>query len=329
MPAAVVTPAAWIRLSDRLAGLAVLLAAVSAAAGLFVPDIYRDADAWIRQARAADLVTLLAVVPALAVGLCRARAGSDAARMVALAGLGYLAYNYAIFGFSVAINPMTPLHIAILGLSVWSLVLAIVAFGRSPFEPAVGSRLPRRTTATFLLAVPALFGLMWSAQIAQAISSGLSPEALAKLGLPTNPVYTLDLAFALPFLASSGILLLRGARAGAAIAVAALCWVVLMGFGVLAIFAFDAAAGATVPLPVVAVIGVITGVAGALATAGIRLPRHGAEASPAAAQGSTEYREEGERCTPRPTTRDRRLGRRSSPISSWRLASLGSRSSRS
>ena len=202
--------------------------------------------------------------------------------MVALAGLGYLAYNYAIFGFSVAINPMTPLHIAILGLSVWSLILAIIALAGSP-APAVGSRLLRRTTATFLLAVPALFAMLWSGQIAQAISSGVSPEQLAELGLPTNPVYTLDLAFALPFLASSGILLLRGARAGAAIAVAALGWVVLMGLGILAIFAFDAAAGAAVPVPVVVVMCAITGVAGALTTAGLLRPRHDAAMSPATA----------------------------------------------
>ena len=274
--------AARISMSDRLAGLAVLFAAVSAAVGLFVPDLYRDSDAWIRQARAADLVTLVAVVPALAVGLWRARAGSDGARMVALAGLGYLAYNYAIFGFSVAINPMTPLHIAILGLSVWSLVLATIALTGRPREPAVGSHLPPRPTAAFLLAVPALFGLMWSGQIAQAISSGVSPEQLAELGLPTNPVYTLDLAFALPFLAGSGILLLRRARAGAAIAVAALGWVFLMGLGVLAIFAFDAAAGAAVPVPVVLVMCAITGVAGVLTTAGLLQPRHDAAMAPAA-----------------------------------------------
>lgn len=276
------TLAARISMSDRLAGLAVLFAAVAAAAGLFVPDLYRDSDAWIRQARAADLVTLGAVVPALAVGLWRARAGSDGARMVALAGLGYLVYNYAIFGFSVAINPMTPLHIAILGLSVWSLILAIIALAGGP-SPAVGSRLPRRTTATFLLSVPALFAILWSGQIAQAISSGINPEQLTELGLPTNPVYTLDLAFALPFLASSGIVLLRGARAGSAIAVAALGWVVLMGLGLLSIFAFDAAAGAAVPVPVVVVMCAITCVAGALTAAGLLQPRRDAAMSPAAA----------------------------------------------
>ena len=48
---------------------------------------------------------------------------------VAVAALGYLAYSYAIYAFSVVINPMTPFHIAILGLATWSLVLTV--FGRS------------------------------------------------------------------------------------------------------------------------------------------------------------------------------------------------------
>jgi hypothetical protein len=182
----------------------------------------------------------------------------------------------------VAINPMTPLHIAILGLSVWSLIFAIIALAGSP-APAVGSRLPRRTTATFLLSVPALFAILWSGQIGQAINSGINPQQLTELGLPTNPVYTLDLAFALPFLASSGILLLRGARAGSAIAVAALAWVVLMGLGLVSIFAFDAAAGAAVPVPVVVVMCAITCVAGALEAAGLLQPRHDAVMSSAAA----------------------------------------------
>ena len=58
MPANFAYPLAW---------LAAALAAVSAVAGLMVPGLYRDTEGWIRQARAADLVTLFAVVPVLAI----------------------------------------------------------------------------------------------------------------------------------------------------------------------------------------------------------------------------------------------------------------------
>src|SRR4051812_2074894 len=107
--------------SNALAAIAVPLAVVSAGAGVLGPGLSRDDPAWIRQARAADLVTLFAVAPVLALSLWRARRGSVLAWLTGLAALGYLVYNYAIFGFSVAINPMTPVHLAVLGISTWAL----------------------------------------------------------------------------------------------------------------------------------------------------------------------------------------------------------------
>ena len=244
--------------TDVLTGVAVLLAAVSAAVGLLTPALYRDSDAWVRQARAADLVTLLAVVPTLALGLWKARSGSGFGRVVALAALGYLGYTYAIFGFSVAINLMTPVHIAILGLSVWALLIGAIQVAAHPLDPTVGRRLQRPATAVLLFGVPALFAMLWLGQIAEAISTGSPPAALALAGLTTNPVYALDLAFALPFLVASGVMFARRSAVGAQLALGATLWTALMGVGVMAIFAFDAAAGMTVEIPVVALIAAIT-----------------------------------------------------------------------
>jgi hypothetical protein len=245
-------------MSYRLAAAALVLAALSAAAGLLVPHLYRDSTAWVRQAQAADLVTLCAVAPTLAVALLRARSGSTASRYIALGAVGYLVYNYAIFGFSVAINPMTPAHLAVLGLSVWSLALSVIE--RVQFQPLapIWIAMPRRVTAGYLVSIAAIFGLLWLGQIARAITSGTVPAELKDLGLPTNPVYTLDLALALPILVVSGVALLRRSSIGQELALAALAWVVLMGLGVLAIFGFDAAAGAVVPVPVVILIAAIT-----------------------------------------------------------------------
>ena len=190
------------------------------------------------------------------------------------AALGYLAYNYGIFGFSVAINPMTPVHIAILGLAVWAMVLGAVAVARRPLGPGAGERLPRRTTAGFLLAVPALFALMWLGQIAASIASGVPPAALEATGLPTNPIYTLDLAFALPFLALAGTALATRSTMGPPLALTATGWSALMGLGILAIFGFDAAAGAAVDASVALLIGTVTAIAVAMTAIGLRPARH-------------------------------------------------------
>lgn len=263
-----------------VASLAAVLAAVSAAAGLLVSGLYRDSDAWIRQAMSADLVTLLVVVPVLAICLWRGATGTG--RLVALAALAYLAYTYAIFGFSVAINAMTPVHFAVLGMSVWSLVLYVIAMSRDGQLSEVGSRLPRRATAAFLVAVSVLFAMMWLSQIAVAIATGKPTDELASLGLTSNPVYTLDLAFALPLLVIAGLLLLRRWPRAPELGLVAVGWVALMGLGVLAIFAFDAASGAAVPIPVVVVIGVITGVATVLTALGLTL-KHGHISAPPSA----------------------------------------------
>ena len=244
--------------ADRLALAALLLAAVAAATGLLVSGLYRDPAEGVRQARAADLVTLLVAVPALALGLWRAHRGSAGGRLVAIAALGYLAYTYAIYAFSVVINPLTPVHIAILGLTTWAFVLSVFGLDDATVDRAAGFRLPRRTMGGFLILVAALFALLWLSQIAGAITSGDLPTAVSDLELPTSAVYALDLAFALPLIMLAAVWLIRRDRRGPASAVAGLGFLVILGLSVLAIFAFEAAAGIAVEAPPIVIFGVVT-----------------------------------------------------------------------
>jgi hypothetical protein len=158
---------------------------------------------------------------------------------------------------------LTLLYIAVLALSAWSLVLGIGATGRQPLTE-LSSRLPRRATALFLLAVPVIFGLLWLGEIARAASAAGQSEPLIELGLTTNPIWPLDLAFALPVVAYGGIRLLRSDARALATALPALAFLVLIGFAVLAVFVFDIAAGADPePVPLV-IVGTITAAALAL-----------------------------------------------------------------
>jgi len=74
-------------ISNRLAALATLLAAVAAFAGLAVDGLYVDAANWVQQAQGTDLATLLLAVPVLVLGLWRASRGSTAGRLAVVAGL--------------------------------------------------------------------------------------------------------------------------------------------------------------------------------------------------------------------------------------------------
>jgi len=235
-------------ISNRLAVLATLLAAVASLAGLTVGGLYVDAPNWVQQAQGTDLATLFLAVPVLAAGLWTTSRGSSAGRLAVVAGLLYLVYNYAIFAFSVAINPLTGVHIAIFGLSLWSLVLA----GRSAVEGAEGvtEHLNRRAAGGLLIGVSAIFGLLWLGQIATVATTGVLPPDVIKAGISTNPVYALDLSFFLPLSAIAGIGLLRR-NSAAAFAFPMLVWIPLMGAGVIGGFLLMAAGGDEIALPIV------------------------------------------------------------------------------
>jgi hypothetical protein len=254
---------------NRLAVIATALAAFAAAAGLVVTGLYRDAPNWVQQARGTDIATLFIAVPVLTVGLWTAGRGSAAGRLAVVAGLLYLVYNYAIFAFSVAMNPLTAVHFAIFGLSLWSLLLG--ARTAVDASEAATERLNRRASAGLLIGVAGMFGLLWLGQIASTTVTGVLAPDLVRAGISSNPVYALDLAFFLPLCALAGIGLLRRNRA-AAYGLPMLIWVPLMGAGVLGGFLLAAAAGEEVPIVVASVIGALSVASTSLAVVAIVRP---------------------------------------------------------
>jgi hypothetical protein len=256
---------------NRLAAAATVLAAIAALAGLAIPGLYVDAPNWVQQAQGTDLATLFLAVPILVLGLWSA-SRAPVGRLAVVAGLLYLVYNYAIFAFSVAMNPLTAVYIAVFGLSLWSLLLA----GRSAVEgtEAVTARLNRRAAGVLLVGVGVMFGLLWLAQIASTSRTGVLPPDLIKAGLSSNPVYALDLAFFLPLCAIAGIGLLRR-NGAAAFAFPMLVWVPLMGSGVVGGMLLMAIAGDPAALPIAVVITVLGLVSSILAAVAVVRPRDG------------------------------------------------------
>lgn len=248
----------------RLGAIATALAAFAAGAGLLIPGLYRDAPYWVQQARGTDLATLFVAVPVLALGLWAARRGSVGGELAVFAGLLYVVYNYGIFAFSVMMNPLTAVHIAIVGLALWSLVLMTRGASMAEAGAGVAESLNRRASGVLLIAVGALFSFLWIGQIATATMTGTLAPDLVRAGLPTNPVYGLDLAFFLPLCVVAGIGLLRR-NGAAAFAQPMLIWVALMGAGVVGGFLFSAAAGEEIPVPVAVVISALSLISAALA----------------------------------------------------------------
>ena len=246
--------------AGRLAAAAAFLAAAAAAVGLFVDGFYRDVPFWAQQAQATDVATLFLGVPILLGGLWAAGRGSRVGSLVVMAGLLYLVYNYAIYSFSVAINPLLAVYITTLALAVWSIALTIHA---KTMSKAGSDALPRRTTASVLIGVAAIFGLLWLSHIASAALTGVVPPEIERAGLPTNPIYALDLALFLPLCIVAAVGLIRRTPAAAAFALPMLIWLFLTSVGVVGAFCSSRRPQATrsqvVPAVLVAAIGVLTG----------------------------------------------------------------------
>lgn len=255
------------RMTWTLAWWATALAAVASAAGLFTAS-YRDLPAMVEQAHGADLATLLVAVPLLAASLWTERHGSERGRIAAVAGLCYLVYTYSIAAFQVVVNPLTPLHIAILGLACWALAGAAPALMRSDGTAVQG--LPRRTTAGFLSLIVVPFAVLWLGQIGGAIVNGGLPESIAELQLPTSAVYALDLAFVLPAFALTALLLVRDTGQGRMLGFGCVVFSALMAISIGGMFVVQATHG-TLDDPALPVgFGVIAGVAAVLARLALR-----------------------------------------------------------
>ena len=209
------------------------------------------------------------------------------AELAVFAGLLYVVYNYGIFVFSVVMNPLTAVHIAIVGLALWSLVLVTRGASLSEAGAAVAEDLSRRASGVLLIAVAGLFSLLWIGQIATATTTGVLAPDLVQ-GRPLDQSGLRPRPCVLPAA-------VRGGRHRAAptdrwpraYGQPMLIWVALMGAGVVGGFLFSAAAGEEVPVAVALVIGALSLASAALAAVADRPPCLRSTNGPCASSGAS------------------------------------------
>ena len=205
-----------------------LSVALLAAAGRLAADrIYnQETSVLFDQATAQDVVTLLPVAPLLAYLAVSARRGSLSAFLCLPGLLAFTVYNYAIYAFSIHFGPLFLVWVAILGLSIFTLVGALATADMPAIKQRFAGRaMPR--PAWFLIVVAVLFVLLWLSEIVPSLLAGDPSRSARDWNVPTNPVHVLDLAFFLPAAVTSGILLLRRRPLGYATAAGQLVWIAL------------------------------------------------------------------------------------------------------
>jgi hypothetical protein len=237
--------------------LAILLA-VAAAGGLFWEGLYRDNEFVVPQAKGQDLVTLVVAVPLLAAAIWFARRGSLRARLAALGISGYAAYSYVIYACGSRFNELFLVYVAILGLSVFGLVVGISKTDPEAVKSACGGKAPAKSTAVFFIVTSLLFAFIWLSDIFFSYIAGNVPKSIEQFGTPTNLVYVLDLGFTLPALIITGVLLWRGRNWGFVFAPILLVKVATLGPAILSMALFMWLAGQPVELPMVVIFILIT-----------------------------------------------------------------------
>jgi len=234
-----------------------VLVTITSLAGILLPQTYtRESLAWSVQAVAQDYANLIAVV-LLLVSTYLVWSRSLRGYLVWLGVYLYLVYAFAIYAFAVHFQFLFLAYVAVLGLSFYTLVGGLTAARLDMLAPALAGNPWARTVGALLFVIGVMFAALWLSEIVPSLITGTVPPSLAETELPTNPVYVLDLAFLLPGMIVTSVLLWRREVLGSLMAVPLLVFSATMGLGILVIFALTALSGLPYPLPAAAIVGAI------------------------------------------------------------------------
>lgn len=221
-----------------------LLAAVLAGAtlfGLLSEETYRETfarDHLGATLQGQDLLTLLSA-PVMVWCAHRARAGSLRAHLVWLGITLYVPYTYLMY-VAVPYNDAFLLYVTAIGLGGYLFMDGLLRLDVEKLDAAT-VRLPRVGVGWFLVVTGSLFALLWLVQNVTVLPGGV-PDGLFVYDLP-SVVHVLDLAFMLPLVIASGVLLLRDHPAGPPLAAVMLLHMVTLGLALLFMSGSIAAAG--------------------------------------------------------------------------------------
>ena len=192
-----------------LSGALAVVAAVAAAATMWIPGVLRGPAAVNGSAQGTALVVLVVAVPLLIAAMISASSGSARALIVWLGALGYLLYNAVMFLFATPFNRLFLPYVAMLSLCLWSVLTLLVRIDVESVAGLFSPRTPVRGLAAYTWVVVGLNVLAWMRMIVPGLVHDRSPAFLAGTGMTTNPVFVQDLAFWLPLMAVAALWLYR------------------------------------------------------------------------------------------------------------------------
>ena len=191
--------------------LSIALAIVTLAAvvtALLFRDALRGPAVSVGNMQGTALVLLVITLPVLVLSMLLLARGVTVALIFWFGAVGSIAYQSVLFLFGIPFNAFFFLYVAMLSLSVWSLVALAPRIPIAAVAGRIGTHAPVRVVAAYLLINAALFLLLWLRATVPAVLSDGPPAFLEGTGMTTGPVQILDLAFTLPLMTIAAIGLL-------------------------------------------------------------------------------------------------------------------------
>ncbi len=187
-------------------GISIAILATAASLGGIFGDVYRDMEWAAVQLKGQDAATIVLSVVLIVLSFQK----GARARLFQLGLFGYFAYTYATYSFGPALNPLFILYIALLSLSVLSLVIG--------FNGALAIPIRTNFKRVFLLAglylifLALMLTIMWVGDIIGNLRG--EPLFHNPTGEPFLVVYALDLGFVVPTSLYGAVALFRRKRLG-------------------------------------------------------------------------------------------------------------------
>jgi len=243
-----------------LSVLVAFLVLIASAAGIFLKSIYaRETLSGAVQGIGQDIVNLVAIV-VLLIATYFINKGSFKAILVWSGVLLYLLYAYVIYAFDVHFNSLFLVYVAILGLSFYVLVGSVIHMHLNDLSATFSANTRAKAVSIFLFILGSVFALLWLREEIPALLTGTIPLSDTEVNMPTNPVHVLDLAFFLPGVFLTALLLWKRKTLGYLLAGPLLVFCALMGTAILVIFLVMSSKGMSTSIGVEAFIALIIAV---------------------------------------------------------------------
>ena len=159
------------------------------------------------QGKASDLVTLVMGIPLLLVSLYFTRKGSFRAKFVLTGTLGYFLYTFMSYTFLWMYNSFFIIYVALMSLSLFSFILAMMSFDIETITSNFKENLPVKFIGGFQIFLAFAVGMLWLGKIAPSIFKGTVPMGLGHY--TTLVIQGMDLGIVIPGAIMSGILLIK------------------------------------------------------------------------------------------------------------------------